>query len=113
MERLAAEVQRHRELPENKALTEHELVKKSIQSISPAQLAENAKQASGPLPAYATSAPAESKLEIEHLIDVAFHDGLDKANAEAAKSSPFVMDAFHDALAAKLYPELQKRGLLK
>ena len=42
-----------------------------------------------------------------------FQHGLDKANAEAMKSSPFVMDAFHDTLAAKLYPELQRRGILK
>ncbi|MEK7546688.1 MAG: hypothetical protein AAB536_00695 [Patescibacteria group bacterium] len=114
MKRLAEEIQRNREAPENRILGGEEIVKKSIQSISYAQLARDAQQASsGPLPKYAAGAPAESKLEVEYLIDMALYHGLDKANAEAAKSSPFVMDAFHDALAAKLYPELKKRGILK
>ena len=114
MRRLAEEIQKHRENPEMRAVSGHELVKKSIQSIAPIAPQSATKQSSNsPLPDYASGAPAESKLEVEYLIDLAFHNGLDKANAEAAKSSPFIMDAFHDSLAAKLYPELQKRGILK
>jgi hypothetical protein len=44
---------------------------------------------------------------------MAFKDGILKASSEAAKASPFVLDAFHDALAGKLYEELKKRGVLE
>ena len=47
------------------------------------------------------------------LLDLAFHHGIEKANSEAKKSSPFIVDAFHDALVTKLYPELQKRGIVE
>ena len=114
MRRLAEEIQKHRENPEMRAVGGQELVKKSIQSMAPVAPQSVTQQSSNsPLPDYASGAPAESKLEVEYLIDLAFHKGLDKANAEAAKSSPFIMDAFHDSLASKLYPELQKRGILK
>ncbi len=116
MKHLAAEVQRFRERPEMQNVSGQELLKRSIQSLSPAQLQDEAKKeesSSGPLPSYTIGAPAETKLEIEYLLDLAFHKGIAAANAEAAKSSPFVLDAFHDALVGKLYPELQKRGILK
>ena len=114
MRRLAEEIQKHRENPESRALSGQEVVKKSIQSIITPPSPPTPQQAQGgALPAYAAGAPAETKLEIEYLVDIAFQHGLDKANAEAMKSSPFVMDAFHDTLAAKLYPELQRRGILK
>jgi hypothetical protein len=70
-------------------------------------------QANSPLPAYAQDAPAEIKLEIEYLLDIAIHKGIGAALSESAKSPYFVQDAFHDALAGRLYPELQKRGVLK
>lgn len=66
-----------------------------------------------PLPAYAQSAPPEVRLEIEYLLDIALHKGIGAAIQESAKSPYFVQDAFHDALAGRLYSELQKRGVLK
>jgi hypothetical protein len=115
IKRLSEEIQKHREMPENKVLGGQELVKKSIQAMvsTPPSTAQAVQQSGGALPDYAAGASAESKLEIEHLVDIAFNQGIDKANAQAMKSSPFIMDAFHDAMAAKLYPELQKRGILK
>ncbi len=117
MRRLAEEIQRHKENPEMRAVSGQEIIKKSLQAIVtplPLPLPPSPQKAQdGVLPTYAAGAPAESKLEIEYLVDIAFQHGLDKANAEAMKSSPFVMDAFHDSLAAKLYPELQRRGILK
>ncbi|HUX35746.1 MAG TPA: hypothetical protein VMV71_01785 [Candidatus Paceibacterota bacterium] len=115
MKRLSQEIQRRREMPENHILGGQELVKKSIQAMVPAPTppAPPAQQSGGTLPDYAAEAPAESRLEIEYLVDMALHHGIDKANAQAMKSSPFIIDAFHDAMAAKLYPELQKRGILK
>jgi hypothetical protein len=70
-------------------------------------------EANSPLPLYAQNAPAEIKLEIEYLLDLAFRKGIGAALSESAKSPYFVQDAFHDALAGRLYPELQKRGLIK
>ncbi len=67
----------------------------------------------GPLPAYAQAASPEVKREIEHLLDVAMAKGISEALAESEKAPYFVQDAFHDALAGKLYPELQQRGLIK
>ena len=70
-------------------------------------------EANSPLPAYTQNAAPEIKLEIEYLLDLAFRKGIATALTESAKSPYFVQDAFHDALAGRLYPELQKRGLMK
>lgn len=65
------------------------------------------------LPAYTQTAPPEVKKEIEYLVDLAMQKGVTEALTQSEKSPYFVQDAFHDALAGKLYPELQKRGLIK
>ena len=114
IERLAEGIERAQELPEMRGVSQEELLKKSLQSLMPSQRqTAQAEESSSPLPNYAQSAPQEAKLEIEYLLDIAFHKGIAAANAEALKSNPFVLDAFHDALAGKLYPELQRRGILK
>lgn len=83
-------------------------------SASPAPSAALASGGSGdPLPDYAKNAPPEVKLEIEYLLDIALQQGIGKALAASQKSPYFVQDAFHDALAGKLYPELQRRGIVK
>ena len=66
-----------------------------------------------PLPDYAQKRRPEVKLEIEYLLDLALQHGIGKAISESEKSPYFVQDAFHDSLAGKLYPELQKRGIVK
>lgn len=113
---LAQEVEKHRELPENKGASGQELLKKAIRAMPPVSTAtEPVSKPSrpSPLPKYAESATPEVRLEIEYLIDLAFHAGIGKASAEAKKSPDFVQDAFHDALAGKLYPMFQERGILK
>jgi len=113
---LAQEVKREREAPENKNLGEKELLKQAIKSMplppSPTQ-PPPAPPRKSPIPDYAQNAPAEVKLEIEYLLDLAFHRGIANAVAEAKKSPAFVFDAFHDALAGKLYEEMKRRGILK
>ena len=116
---LALEVAKHGERPENKNLSGEALLKEAIRSL-PAISANTQPDAAqkqvpprNPLPAYAQNAPAEVKLEIEYLLDLAFHHGIAKADTEARRSPAFVLDAFHDALAGRLYPEFQRRGLLK
>lgn len=115
---LAEEVRLHREKSESKNFGDKELLKMAIRSLPPAggksQTDDKPAGASkSPLPDYARSAPADVKLEVEYLLDLAFHKGIGLAISEAKKSSDFVQDVFHDALAGKLYPELQKRGILK
>ena len=116
MKVLVAEVKKHRERPEAATMTEKEILKQAIRSLPPAANVQNPQQdaqSKSPLPAYAQTASAEVKLEIEYLIDMAFHHGIAKADAVARKAPAFVLDAFHDALAGKLYPEFQRRGILK
>jgi hypothetical protein len=123
MKTLAAEIRKNREQPELKNASEKELLKEAIRTFpslgerqpsaavpAPAVPANSAAQS--PLPAYAQNAPAEVKLEIEYLLDIAFRQGIGKALDESKKSPYFVQDAFHDALAGKLYPELQKKGIV-
>lgn len=124
--RLAEQVRTQRERPELKNASEQEILKEAIRAFpeqgpergAPASAASpppapQAVQNQSPLPDYAANAPAEVKLEIEYLLDVALRQGIGKALAEAGKSPYFVQDALHDALAGKLYPELRRRGIVK
>lgn len=112
MHRLAAEVLAHRERPENRGVGDEELLKRSLQGIAPTGEEPESPSRAAPLPAYTQEISDEMKLEIEHLLDLAFHEGIMKANEAAKKSSPYLIDAFHDSLVGRLYPELKKRGLL-
>ncbi len=124
--RLAEEVRAQRARPEMKNAPEEDLLKEAIRAFPeaadareaapgavPPSSARPSPSAQSPLPAYAQDAPAETKLEIEYLLDVALRQGLGKALGESKKSPYFIQDAFHDALAGRLYPELQKRGVVK
>jgi hypothetical protein len=127
IERLAKEIQSKREQLAGETKPERELIKEAIRVFpnlqgsqnkmpTPAPIATPTSQvddARNPLPDYAKDAPAEVKLEIEYLCDVALRKGIGTAMSESEKSPYFVQDAFHDALAGKLYPELQKRGIVK
>jgi hypothetical protein len=121
LEHVTEEVMRGRELFERQRASGKEKVKRAIQQIPPRAMDEEAKEIvesaehviHDPLPAYAGSAPAETKLEVEYLLELAFKKGIGAANKAAMGSSPFVIDAFHDALAGRLYPELKKRGVVE
>ena len=112
---ISAEFERHRENPEFRGLTNHELLRQSLRTYThtaPAP-APSGQVIQNPLTDYAQAAAPETKLEIEHLLSIAVNDGILQANEEAMKSSAFVLDAFHDSLAGRLYPELKKRGKIK
>ena len=123
MKTLATEIHRTQEMRDVKNTQGLEVVKEAIRAFPqidhgaengvPVPPAVAAVQATSPLPAYAQGAAPEIKLEIEYLLDLAFQKGIAAAMKESAKSPYFVQDAFHDALAGKLYPEMQKRGLMK
>ena len=51
---------------------------------------------------------------LQHLVDVAFHEGVLAAIEEARKlNEPFLLDAFHDLLVDKLHDELVARDKIK
>jgi hypothetical protein len=118
IQRLSKEINRLKNLPEHEGKSNQELLRQSIvnysQSVVPASApAKTAPQDdNSPLPAYARDMPPAMKLEVEHLLEKAFTEGVDKATREAAKTNPYIMDIFHDALTTHLYPELKKRGFL-
>ena len=64
------------------------------------------------LPKYLKKESPEIKLKIEELINLAIHQGIDKAITEAKKYSPFILDALHDSLTGKVYAEMKKRKLI-
>ena len=64
------------------------------------------------LPSYLASASDEVKLEVERLVDLAFHKGLARAFREAATRPPNIFDAFHDAITSKLYKLMKERRYL-
>lgn len=127
IQRLVQEIKAQKERETIGNLSDKEIVKEALKSLAdlpqsqPSQSQNQSSQSSQSrlessssfLPDYIKDASPEIKLEVEYLLDLAFHEGLAKANAEAKKSSPFILDAFHDALVGKIYPELQKRGIVR
>ncbi len=122
MVKLGQEVGKQIESGEVKDLSEHEIVKKSIQVIAsqtalaaPQAETEGEEKKESFLPRYFQKDERDeaAKKEVEGLINLAFNKNLEAAVAAAKKRAPFVEDAFHDALVDKLVPELKKRGILK
>lgn len=106
---------------------EHTLVKQSLErmaesipmphpSQAPARAPAITVQATGtsPLPGYLAKGdqPEQIKQEVNRLVGLVFSDSISTAIAESKRHSPFVQDAFHDALVDKLLPELKKRGMI-
>ena len=54
----------------------------------------------------------QTKQIIEALLQLTVDKGILTALRQSKKYSPFIQDVFHDALADKLIPELEKRGIL-
>lgn len=122
MQKLAEQIRAGREQHRAETRTERELIKEAIRVFpdlphaappTPSDPAVTQDAAADPLPDYAKDAPPETKLEIEYLCDLALKKGISAAMTDAKKSPYFVQDAFHDMLAGKLYPELQRRGIVK
>lgn len=115
LDRLAGEVAKHKENPEMSGLSDREVVKQAIRTMS--SLPAATPSAAGleddsVLPGYMATATPAAKLEVEDLVRLAFKEGITKATGVAGKSNPFILDAFHDALAGKLHEELKKRKLI-
>ena len=125
LEKLGQQIETERRHPDAQTLPEREIVKKSIKFFSKTATPKEDDSKSPPgvssaheetvLPTYLQGEGVESKIkfEVESLVDLVFHKGLEKALMEASKHSPFIEDAFHDALVDKLLPELKKKGVIK
>lgn len=127
IKRLTNEIKEKEALLANKELSRKELIKEAIRPIikkdyiepekakPAAVLTEQAQikeKDSGVLPSYVKNMPPGVKIKVEKLIDVVFHQGIEKAAEMAKQENAFVLDAFHDALADKLYEELEKRKII-
>lgn len=119
IERLSKEVAEKKKLPEYKEIPERELIKQTLQPLMTQAITdkkqgvrEEKKDEKAVLPAYLKNSPAEIKLQAERLVDLVFHQGIEKTIKEAKQAGPFLLDAFHDALTDKLYEELKKRNLI-
>ena len=64
------------------------------------------------LPAYAGQSSAGQQLIVEQLVDLALHQGLEKAVTAATKQDAIILDMFHDALTGKLYQLMHERKLI-
>jgi hypothetical protein len=124
LQRLTAEIKERRSAPEVEKKPEWELVRESLKVFHeekelPSEPTTGAVEPSSQpvaamLPSYLQdeSTPPEVKLEVGRLIDMIFHEGLDKVIRQAQQQPPFVADAFHDALVDKLLPILKERGII-
>ena len=92
-----------------------ETVKQSIQAVSQtsAPVGQSTEGGVDVLPEYTKNYTEEDKQKIENLLQVAASKGLDAANSNAEGQPPYILDAFHDALAEKLLPYLKQQGIIK
>ena len=118
--KLGKQIEQERAAAETEAPPEREVVKRSIQALSrdlPKEEEEEKKPKTenSALPDYLQDGERNEGAirEVEDLVSMVFEKGLEVALKEAGKQSPFVEDAFHDALVDKLLPELKKRGIVK
>jgi hypothetical protein len=119
IERLSKEIIEKRNLLEHKDLSDRELVKKTLEPIikqAAVQPQIAASQSSSTqqsvLPDYLQDSSADVKLQVEKLIDLTLHQGIEKAVKAAGKTNAFVLDAFHDALTDKLHDILKQKGVI-
>lgn len=101
----------------NERIEEHTIdsVKQSIQAVSQTSTPAGQPTEGGldVLPDYTKNYTEEDRAKIEALLQVATDKGLDAANHEAESEPPYILDAFHDALAEKLLPYLKQKGIIK
>ena len=112
--RLSQEVREHKETYKGPELGGREAVKAVLGARIQAQpTPPPTTQTTSPvLPNYLQQEPAEIQLQVERLVDLAFHKGIDASITEARKAGPFILDALHDSLTTKVYEELKERKLL-
>lgn len=114
LERLSEEIRGRKEKTPVPETHEREIVRsyigERIEQVKPTSPVK--KSPKDLLPEYLERESPELRLKVGELADMAFHKGIDASIKEAKKYGPFILDAFHDTLTAKIYAELEKRGKL-
>lgn len=115
-------VQTYKESPSFREAPEREVVKKSFQpqatpppSSGASQVAQDqdVQDSSSFLPDYFLGGDSDGMREaVTRLAEIALHGDLEKSLKDARKLSPYLEDAFHDALVDKLVPEMRRRGMI-
>ncbi len=80
--------------------------------LQPSDRAEEITEPESPpsvLPAYTKDAPDEVKLQIEELLEMAVHKGVNTALKKALKCPPYIEDAFRDALVDHLLDLMKEK----
>lgn len=83
----------------------------TAEKVSPAPVSPSTSSAAN-LPNYLQNADPQVKLEVQKLVEVAWHKGLSAAIKLAQEAGPLYVDALHDTLTDKLYDEFKKQKLL-
>ncbi len=120
-------VRAYRESPNFREAPEREVVKKSFQlegsfpfsgvpqssSVSDSARDGGDEEQASFLPDYFLGGDSDGMREaVLRLAETALHGDLEKSLKDARKLSPYLEDAFHDALVDKLVPEMRRRGLI-
>lgn len=119
IKRLSNEIAEKKKLLEYKNLSSKELVRQTIQPIiqqaviqSQAVVQQTSNIEKDIFPEYFKNSSDDAKIQVEKLIDLTLHHGIEKAVKVAVKSNAFILDAFHDALMEKFHEELKKRKII-
>ena len=124
LQRVGAKVEQIKEGLESEKFEKKEVVKQSVrkladediqketEKISSAKVSEDEKERYFPDYVEEKDVDEQTKQIIEALLQLTVDKGILTALRQSKKYSPFIQDVFHDALADKLIPELEKRGIL-
>jgi len=124
LQRVGAKVEQIKEGLESERFEKKEAVKQSVrkladediqketEEISSAKASEDEKERYFPDYVEEKDVDEQTKQIIEALLQLTVDKGILTALRQSKKCSPFIQDVFHDALADKLIPELEKRGIL-
>lgn len=121
VQQVGERVQAYREsVPRVPGREPREIVKESLKTWAeevqspptPAGLPPTTGGAASYLPAYLANDDAPAAQAVSALVGIAFQGHIEAALHRAKRMSPFVEDAFHDALVDRVLPEMRKRGLV-
>lgn len=122
LQRLGREAEKILVQPEMRDFSKKEVLKESLKTLSSVEKFSrqnesqetSVKTAEDFLPKYLSQESGEAaRTRINALIELALNDSIEGAIRKAKNDSPFIEDAFHDALVDKLLPLMEERGFLK
>lgn len=119
LERLAREVKEVQKQPAYEQATPQEVIKESLKAFgagsAPATDDDTAKpqEDEALLPEYMKTEERVVTEELAALVQLSINDGFEAGIKEARKHGGFMVDAVHDALVERVYPELKRMGILE